>query len=140
MAKTKKVKKVSVSKAKQKAWAAFSEYIRRKYSNSNGIVKCVTCSWQGHWTEAQAGHFVDGRNNRVLYNESLVHPQCVTCNVFKHGNKIAYAHFMSNTYNLNIDDLKHMDDMKFEVVKMSASDHIQVYELYKQLIKEFERR
>lgn len=58
----------------------------------------------------QAGHFIQGRHHSVLFNELNVHPQCVTCNIFKHGNLIPYYEFMVNTYGqCVIDELKEMD-------------------------------
>src|SRR3990167_9020671 len=65
-------------RAKDRAWAAFSRYIRMKYANKSGMVECITCHTFKHWKEMQAGHFVDGRNNTVLFDERLVHPQCLT--------------------------------------------------------------
>jgi hypothetical protein len=72
------MKKKSIKTLKKKAWKAFSEYIRRKYSGSGGLVKCVTCNKIDHWKSMHAGHYVDGRNNTVLFDERLVWPQCLT--------------------------------------------------------------
>ena len=105
---------------KKKAWSAFSIYIRKKYSNDE-IVSCYTCGKVNHWKSMQAGHAIGGRNNAVLFNEDLVRPQCVGCNVFGRGK---YAIFTRKL----IDELglKGYDELVSEsqrVVQYKASDY-----------------
>lgn len=58
----------------------------------------------------QAGHFIPGRHNAVLFDERNVHPQCVGCNVFKHGNLIPYYRYMLFYYGQAvIDELEELD-------------------------------
>lgn len=128
--KSQKIVLPTVTKAKKMAWKAFSEYIRRKNADSNGIVKCVTCRWWGHWTESQAGHYVDSRNNTVLYDEKLVHVQCAVCNLHKRGNKIKYSHFMAKKYCLTMDELNALDDLKFKTKPFKASNHMDIFNIY----------
>lgn len=92
------MKKPSLKSLKKKTWAKCSEYIRRKYAAYNGMVRCVTCGTVKHWKEMQAGHFIDGRNNAILFDERGIHPQCYSCNIMKHGNKIEYFKFMELNY------------------------------------------
>lgn len=89
-------KKSPRAKAKEKAWNAFSLYIRTRDK------KCCTCGG----AIQQAGHFIDGRHNAVLFQENGVHGQCYRCNVGLKGNKIQYFLFMEQTYGRKvIDDL-----------------------------------
>lgn len=63
------------------AWKAFSVMIRKSKANHHGFGVCVTCPPKKAikpWRELQAGHFVAGRGNSVLFDERLVHPQCLT--------------------------------------------------------------
>jgi len=84
---------------KRKLWTTFSVYTRLKAANNKGFVKCVTCPTKRHWKDGmQAGHFIPGRHNGVLFEETNVHPQCVGCNIFLHGNLIKYYPFMLKTY------------------------------------------
>lgn len=46
----------------------------------------------------QAGHFIAGRGNSILFLETNVHPQCYICNIRKHGNQLVYYRFMVRTY------------------------------------------
>lgn len=98
--KTEKMKKaVSVAVLKKKLWTLFSEYIRLKHSDSNGMSQCVTCKAQKHYKELQAGHFVPaGSSNYLRFVENNVHPQCYSCNCMKHGNLIEYRIYMIETY------------------------------------------
>jgi len=81
----------SVKSLKAKAWKLFSEYIRRSYADRNGYVSCYTCGTKAHWKQLQAGHAIGGRRNAVLFDEELVRPQCVACNVFLRGNYPVYV-------------------------------------------------
>lgn len=130
----KKRKKSDLKKAKEKAWAVFSQYIRRKYADSEGNCKCVTCDTTKHWKELHAGHFIDGRNNSVLYNEQLVHPQCFHCNSKMPGclggNKVAYTIFMATKYCLTIEEIEKLHNLYFTAKPMKAFEHDEIREKY----------
>jgi len=85
----KKKKKLKFSTEKQKAWALFSKYIRLRDAlatiGNRRQCKCITCDDVRNIYGVgcmQAGHFIPGRNNAVLFNEEQVHGQCLT----KHSN------------------------------------------------------
>jgi hypothetical protein len=87
-------------KIKDKAWKAFSLYIRLSESDKNGIVECYTCGTKLHYKDAQAGHYHHGR---LDFDERNVHCQCIRCNHFKSGNLGAYAERL--TKELGIDGM-----------------------------------
>ncbi len=128
-------KKPTVGKLKKKLWPIFSRYIRLKYADENGTVQCVTCKKLMYWKEAQAGHFVDGRANRVLFDEKLVHPQCYACNVGRKGNKIPYVKFMMKKYHLTLDECCDLDMLKFQVKKFTITDLEEKIEHYSEEVK-----
>lgn len=135
-------RKISKKGLKKKACAEFSRYIRLKYADNNGNNHCVTCGVVKHYKEMQAGHFVDGRNSTVLFDEMLVHPQCFHCNS-KHmgclsGNKLKYTAFMMDKYKLTIEQVVELDNLKFKVKKMTDADYEEVYQKYKSLAKGLE--
>ena len=136
---TKKPKKLTSPQAKKKAWAVFSQYIRQKYALPNGQCQCVTCNKWDHWKNLHAGHFIDGRNNTVLYNEKLVHPQCFHCNSKQpgclSGNKVSYTIFMATKYCLNIEEIKALQNLYFSSKPMKTFEHLEVLELYKNKLK-----
>ena len=106
----KKKKLKSITKVKKDVWDLFSKYIRLKYSDWRGNVSCITCNKIFHWKNIQAGHFIQGRHNAVLFDERNVHPQCYSCNCCKHGNLIPYYEFMLKKYGKQvIEELKRKD-------------------------------
>lgn len=60
--------------------AIFSLYIRLKYADSKGTVKCYTCHKQIHYTQIQNGHFESRYNYSTRWLEDNCRPQCVQCN------------------------------------------------------------
>lgn len=83
-------------------WNVFSQYIRlRDCLLTTGTIwkgKCVTCGKIYRFNYLQAGHFIPGRKNSVLFNERCVHAQCFRCNVVLGGNWPLYYRFMQRTY------------------------------------------
>jgi len=59
---------------------------------------CVTCGGEFPYEKLQAGHFIAGRNNAVLFQEQGVHAQCVGCNYFGNGQHQRYYAFMKDRY------------------------------------------
>ena len=90
-----KSKKTNIKLAKKSAWSVFSKYIRTIlcYQSTGDITrgKCFTCSREYSIKDLQAGHFIDGRSNTVLFAEELIRLQCYGCNVGKKGNKVEYT-------------------------------------------------
>lgn len=93
---------MQVKKQKAKTWKVFSRYIRlRDCLERTGDPQwgnCFTCGRSKPFKELQAGHFIEGRGNAVLFHEDLVHTQCAQCNIFKHGNLNVYERKMVELY------------------------------------------
>ena len=115
------------AKLKAKAWSLFSKYIRLKNADKNGYVECVTCGKRDHWKKLQAGHFVDSRSNAVLFEEDLVPPQCVGCNMFKGGNKVAYTLVMLDK-GYSAEDITEMVNRKHKAKKITEADYEEMIE------------
>lgn len=119
--------KSPLKRAKQKAWAEFSLYIRTRDK------KCVTCKTG---SAQQAGHFIDGRHNAVLFSEKGVHGQCYHCNVGLKGNKLEYWLFMERTYGRKLID-KLMAESKQTVI-YKIPDYEAIAKKYEKKLKELE--
>ncbi|KKT68112.1 MAG: hypothetical protein UW63_C0087G0007 [Candidatus Uhrbacteria bacterium GW2011_GWF2_44_350] len=135
-----KKKTITKSKVKKEAWGAFSKYIRLRDGlismGSKETGKCFTC---GRVTPlftlygGQAGHFIDGRGNAVLFEEELVHLQCRQCNLFKHGNKEAYETKMVELYgSKKVEALKQLRHTTKEYTK---EDYERIRDFYKEEFK-----
>lgn len=130
-----KLKVMTLGKAKTKAWKAFSIYIRtRDAFKTTGLAdkaNCVTCgrlypiSMVGG---LQAGHFIQGRHTSVLFDERNCHAQCYGCNVMKKGNIVNYYEFMLKEYGQKvIDELKELDK---KVIKMKPYMYLEIEKEY----------
>ena len=79
-------------------WPVFSRYIRtRDCIRTTGSPlhgKCVTCQKKYPISELQAGHFIPGRTDAVLFDETQVHAQCYRCNMKLQGMWHKYYAFM----------------------------------------------
>lgn len=69
----------------------FSKYIRLKYADENGMVKCYTCPTVEPWTMITNGHYISRQHMFLRWDERNCKPQCDMCNVKKHGNIKAYT-------------------------------------------------
>lgn len=103
-----KAKKESIAWHKERAWKEFSIYIRirdcLRLTGSPDEGSCVTCKRPYNFKQLQAGHWIPGRSNAVLFSERGVHAQCDSCNRHKKGNPIKYWLFMEETYGRGIMD------------------------------------
>lgn len=108
-------------------WTLFSKYIRLKYS-TNGLVRCITCGTWKYVKEMQAGHFIPGRHNSILFDERNVHPQCYHCNIGLKGNSIEYYAFMQKRYGQEvIDELRALDRKSVNIKDMEIMEKIELY-------------
>ena len=104
MVKVKKPKKrlpPSKSSLVKKLDHEISLYIRLSNSDTNGYVRCVTCSAFKHWKEMQAGHYISRSHYSTRWNEDNIFPQCVSCNVFKNGNYPVYAEYLDEKFGVD---------------------------------------
>ena len=123
-------------KAKDKAWAEFSRFIRLRDADDTGHCKCVTCNREYHWKKIQAGHFIPGRTNAVLFEEKGVHAQCYGCNIGKAGNTIMYWPWMEQQYGRGyVDYLRGFIGTK---LTYTEDDYLAIHKRYKKLAAELE--
>jgi hypothetical protein len=83
-------KKSERSKLIEKLDGVFSEFIRLRDSDKNGICKCITSGEFKHWTEVDAGHFITRDNMATRWDEQNVNAQGRGDNRFKSGKQ--YEH------------------------------------------------
>lgn len=130
------MKKPTLSKAKKKAWTAFSLYIRNVYGYQVNdetfgtvFVDCYTCDKPMLIKQASAGHGIGGRNNAVLFDERIVKPQCVGCNIWGRGQYQVFTRKLIAELGLDTYDeiVKHSSD----VVKYRIQDYLDIEEKYK---------
>lgn len=98
--KPKRKKLITLPNLKKKLWIKFSEYIRLRDSNENGMCVCCTTGKLIPWSAppsksgAQAGHFFPKRGNPALYfEESNVNAQSPIANKLQR-NGITWDYFI----------------------------------------------
>lgn len=143
----KRKKRSSRAIAKEKAWDAFSYYIRIRDSlATTGTIEfcvCVTCNERGiskpkEFKHIQAGHAVGGRGNAVLFHEEIVNGQCDYCNTKPpyglggdYGN---YALFLAKKYGLEYTES--LQRLKGTDKVYKVHDFIEIEQEYKAKVNE----
>ena len=89
-----KIKHISLTSLRKKAWDLQSEWIRR---SEKGI--CFTCGIHKPWKEQQAGHYI--HKNCLDFDLINIHCQCVHCNKWLSGNLGIYAERLIAEYGEN---------------------------------------
>lgn len=137
----KKTKKPKLSLAKKKAWSAFSLYIRTRdcikttgYAESGRCITCLREYPRLGLGGLQAGHFVPGRTNAVLFDERGVHAQCYSCNIGKGGAGADYWLFMEREYGREVID--ELLANRHQMLKYTAEDYRNIQQKYEQKTKE----
>jgi len=81
-----------------KLWKVFSEYIRLRDSDGQGIGKCFTCNFRSDWRRQDAGHGIGRQHKAVKFDERNVHLQCKRCNGFEGGQQAIYKEEVEKRY------------------------------------------
>lgn len=130
-------KKLNRSKLVKKLDAVFSQYVRLHYSNKNGICECYTCWEKLPRKKIQNGHFISRGNYKYRWDINNCRPQCMWCNIFKHGNYIEYTTRMIDEY--GIDVINKMKSDK-ELIKISTPDIELLIDTYKDMVEQLEAK
>lgn len=95
----------------------FSEYIRRRDSDDNGIGACCSCGKMQHWKNMDCGHFVNRKHMSLRFSEVNCNMQCYACNRFDEGNVVGYSRFLIKKHGAQI--LAELEISKKRIVKFT---------------------
>lgn len=130
------MRELTLKGAKQKAWKAFSDYVRKRDAVGD-YVACFTCDTIKHWKEMQAGHFKHG----VLdFDEINIHGQCVRCNKYLSGNLSVYAERL--IYRYGVEEFRSLCTRAYRAQggeKKTIEEYIEIEKKYKALFDELEK-
>lgn len=135
------MKKLTISKAKKKAWEQFSLFVRLRDSlltvGNTTQCACVTCGniypTLGR-SCIQAGHFIPGRKNAVLFHEDLVHGQCHICNMWRKGDWVTYERKMIEMYGREkVEEFKLLADV---TIKYTVTELQEIEAKYKAKVED----
>lgn len=68
----------------------FSQYIRLRDSDINGMFRCISCGKIKPFGQADAGHFHSRRHMATRFDEDNVSAECRACNRFSADHLIGY--------------------------------------------------
>lgn len=133
MSRNKKSK--TISKLKKEVWKWFSLFIRLRGADKNKYNICCTCGKKKYYKELQAGHFLSGRHNVVLFHEDLTNPQCYSCNFFLGGNPRAYDAFMRKKYgDVKVQEFDKLSKGRAENKTFTEKELLQMIDKYKTIV------
>lgn len=118
-----------------KADKVFSEYIRRRYTNDNGITECYTCGKKDHWKELQCGHFMSRKHYSTRWNETNCQVQCAGCNVFRYGEQYKFGRNLDIEFGNGTADELHQ--LSRQIIKYDNQDLIEMIKHYEKKLAQF---
>lgn len=89
---------MTVTQADKKLWKVFSEFIRLRDADENGMCSCFTCGRVKYWREVDCGHGLGRQHKSTKYHEKNNHAQCKRCNGFEGGMREVYKEKMDQRY------------------------------------------
>jgi hypothetical protein len=84
-------KTASKKKLLQNLDKVFSNFIRMKYANKDGIAACYTCGKEAHWSQLYCGHFQSRKHRNTRFDVDNCRVQCARCNIFDHGQQFRFG-------------------------------------------------
>lgn len=111
--------------------AVFSLYIRHKYADNKGNVRCYTSGKSYPIKQIQCGHFHSRRHYSLRWDERNAKPQSKAENLFNQGNGATFAKKLVEEYGpeiLDILEMKKNNKMKLDRFTLGV------------LIKEYEEK
>ncbi len=120
-----------VAQLKRKLWKIFSEYIRRSHANTEGYAACYTCHRPYYYKKLHAGHcFSKGGHPATRFDEMNVKPQCVGCNLHKHGNSARFILNLQREY--SVKDIHDLERRAKSVKKWTQDELCEMIDDYKE--------
>lgn len=71
--------------------AAFSQYIRWRDADADGLVKCITCDTKKHVSKMHCGHLFSRRYYSIRWHPKNSAGQCPSCNLYDQGRQWVMA-------------------------------------------------
>lgn len=118
----------------KKLWKVFSEFIRRRDADENGICTCITCGFTGHYKRFDCGHGIPRQHWGTRYDERNNNAQCKRCNGFEGGSQEAYAKAVDKKFGAGTWDMLLIKKQRGK--RLSAFEIEALTKHYKEKIKE----
>lgn len=115
---------MNIKSYKKTVWKSCASYVKYRESDSFGKVKCVTCNkiLSIYDQECNAGHFISGRGNMVLFDDPHIFPQCNCCNLQGAGEQYKYAQFLRLKYGYDDNAIDEIRSMRHKTKKYTIDE------------------
>lgn len=130
------MQKPTISSLKSKLDNVFSEYIRKRDSDGDGMVKCVTCGKVMHWKQVDCGHFVSRAKLNTRWDERNASGQCKQCNGFAGGQQYLHGLALEKRWGKGTADL--MFAKSCIIRQMKSADYLWLINEFREKIKQLE--
>jgi hypothetical protein len=118
----------------KKADAIFSQYIRKRYADNNGIAECFTCGKKDYWKSLQCGHFMSRKHYSTRWDEKNCQVQCAGCNVFRWGEQFKFGRNLDIKLGKGTADS--LEQKSRQILKYNNIELIELIEHYKKKVAE----
>ena len=118
--------------AKDRAWDAFSKFIRLRDADVRGIVTCCTCGSRKHWKKMQAGHYITRQKEATLFDEKCVAGQCAGCNRWQGGRPIEFEQYLERRYGIGTAEALRIKAV--QECRRDLSDYLRIEKTYNERI------
>lgn len=118
----------------EKLDTVFSEFIRLRDSDQNGICRCITSGEFVHWRDCDAGHFITRDNMATRFDEKNVNAQGRKDNRFLSGKQFEHGQAIDRKHGAGTAEFllhKSKSPCKFEDFEIEA-----MIKYYKDEVKE----
>ena len=132
--KRKKKEKSLEDTLKKKLDTAFSQFIRLRDSDDQGVGCCVTCGKPKVWKYADCGHFIKRQHMATRYDEQNCNLQCKGCNAFEQGANERYRVAIDKKWGQGTSD--RLEARKKNRTRFPAFWYKMEIERYEKLVKE----
>lgn len=106
----------------------FSIFIRTRFADENGIVRCFTCPNIDHWKNMDCGHYWSRKHYSTRWDEINCQVQCKSCNIMNQGAGPQFAVNIKNKYGQQALDLLEMKkNNKFKLERFTLETLINKY-------------
>ena len=127
------MKKKTTTQLKKELDKWFSQYIRLRRADANGLVECFTCGKIDHWKKQQAGHFQSRRHLTTRWNELNVQVQCVRCNMFNQGEQYKFGKLLD--VRIGDETSEKLERLSKHTAMFRRVDYLEMIEKYKEKVK-----
>ena len=110
----------------------FSQFIRLRNVDDDGITECFTCGKRDHWKKLQNGHFQSRRHYSTRWDETNCQVQCAGCNVFRFGEQYQFGFNLNKLFKKNTADKLLQKSRK--IVKFTDNELLLLINKYKSIV------